>query len=158
DPIPRRSRLPRPARRPPASLSPPSRRIITRIDVTCFSVGSLLDSKRGGSLQGLPAGVAAPLLALRGGAAPKPEESAPHQQVDDDRQVAHQGRDLEPRETGGELIHPEREKQRGGDERQVLGPALLKPETDRLGRLQYRESDEPRPHQPERALLQGEEL
>ena len=56
------------------------------------------------------------------------EEPLGQQQVDDDGEVDDQGHDFERAHAVRELVDLERHERRGGDEGQVLGPALVEPE------------------------------
>ena len=68
--------------------------------------------------------VAGPLGLVDGAAAAQAEQPLGVQQVDDDREVDDEADDLQRRPPVDDLVDLEREQDRRGQERQVLGPAL----------------------------------
>jgi hypothetical protein len=82
-----------------------------------------------------------------GTAAAQPEQPLGEQQVDDDREVDQEPDDLQRRGFVDELVDLEREQHHRREEREVLGPALGVPQSDRLDPLhrsvdQERDADE----------------
>ena len=98
-----------------------------------------LSSGRGGPLDGGPARVALVQRRLGGAAAADAEQALRVDQVRADREVDEQREDLERREAVGDLVELERQQRGGGDEREVLRPALPQPQADRLDPLDDRE-------------------
>src|SRR3954470_6870553 len=93
--------------------------------------------------QRLDPDVALAQLFLGLGAAAESEQPLRQQQVDDDRDVQDEGEDLERRDAVRQLVELERQQQDGRDERQVLRPALLEPESYGLGAFEQRVRADP---------------
>src|SRR5690242_4608289 len=110
---------------PPHAMSP-SRRA-RRLPRTHLSVGGGQDG-----LERLPAAVAHPLLVLGAGPAADAEQALRPKEVCHHRDVDDQREDLQRRPLGRDLVDLERDERRGGDEGEVLRPALLQPQAHGL--------------------------
>src|SRR5581483_5638906 len=97
-------------------------------------------SRRGGrrAVEGVPARVAGARRLLRRAAPTQAEETLREQQVEDDGEVDDDREHLERRDCPRQLVHLERHERGRRHERQVLGPAALVPEADRLRALEQR--------------------
>src|SRR4051794_4487544 len=137
-----------------------SRRCTPTSTSTPRSSSALWRSAAGGHrpLERLQTDVALAQPLLLGHAAVQAEQPLGEQQVDDDRQVHDQRDDLERADGFRELVDLERQERRRRDEGEVLGPALLEPEADRLGAFEQRVGADARGRQSQLRRLEREEL
>jgi hypothetical protein len=85
------------------------------------------------------------------------EQPLAHDQVDDEREVDDERRDLDVGHVLGQLMDLERQEDAGADDSDVLTPALEAPQTDPLGHLEEGVDDEERLHEVQRAVLRVEQ-